>query len=66
MSSNTQSIVQEIRTEFESMLNYVKESIEVELENQGLVEIPLEELHKQDPAPPTAPSSKRRRRKRRS
>jgi cell fate regulator YaaT (PSP1 superfamily) len=47
-------------------LNYVKESIEVELENQGLVEIPLEELHKQDPAPPTAPSSKRRRRKRRS
>jgi hypothetical protein len=26
MSSNTESIVQEIRTEFESMLNYVKES----------------------------------------
>ena len=26
MSSNTQNIVQEIRTEFESMLNYVKES----------------------------------------
>jgi cell fate regulator YaaT (PSP1 superfamily) len=47
-------------------LNYVKESIEVELETQGVVEIPLEELHKQDPAPPTAPSSKRRRRKRRS
>ena len=26
MSSNTESIVQEIRTEFESMLSYVKES----------------------------------------
>jgi cell fate regulator YaaT (PSP1 superfamily) len=47
--------------------NFLKESVDVELENQGVVEIPLEDLNKQAPATKTAPSSRRRRRgKRRS